>query len=612
VKQRFSYLLKFYLLTVLIFIVAKVVFMLAYRGEQTFSVGDMLDVIRHGLSLDLSTALYILSVPFLLSAVSIWVKIPRWVFRVYFAFIAIAFALAFVADTSLYGFWKFKLDASCLQYLETPTEAMASVTTAYLALRFVYFFITAYAIYQLYALITHHSSLITYHSPLALQLLTLFLHFLLIPFIIIGIRGGLDESTTNIGQVYYSQNQFLNHSAVNPVFSFLASTDKSGDYIASYDYYSDEECAALTDSLFYVDSYHADTLLTTTRPNIVIIIMESCGGQFTEIGGHPEITPRLNQLCQEGIYFTECYANSWRTDKGVVSTLSGYPAFPITSVMKVPERSRKLPAIASSLAAEGYATKFFYGGDINFTNMRSYLLSTGYEQLQWKADYPGEQQRSAQWGVRDDLMFASLLSDIRGERLTVNGELLPWLKTLLTLSSHEPWDVPTHNLDDEVYNAFHYLDNCIGTFVDSLRQTPLWKDLLVVILPDHGYRYQGIDETTRLYNHIPMLWVGGAVRSPRRIDHLCNQSDLAATLLGQLHIDHSAYTFSRDILSRSYRHPMAYHTYNNGVTLYDSTGFTAYDLDASQVIAHEGPNAERRLQQAKALLQLTSHDLKNK
>lgn len=606
-KQRFFYLLKFYLLTVLIFIVAKVVFMLAYHGEQTFSVGDMLDVIRHGLSLDLSTALYILSVPFLLSAVSIWVKIPQWVFRVYFAFIAIAFALTFVVDTSLYGFWKFKLDASCLQYLDSPTEAMASVTTAYLALRFVYFFITAYAVYQLYTLITHHSPFIPHpSSPITHQLIALFLHLLLLPLMIIGIRGGLDESTTNIGQVYYSQNQFLNHSAVNPVFSFLASTDKSGDYIACYDYYSDEECAALTDGLFFVDSDHADTLLTTTRPNIVIMIMESCGGQFTELGGHPEITPRLNQLCHEGIYFTECYANSWRTDKGVVSTLSGYPAFPITSIMKVPERSRKLPAIASSLTTEGYATKFFYGGDINFTNMRSYLLSTGYEQVQWKADYPGEQQRSAQWGVRDDLMFASLYDDIRSEQSH------RWMKTLLTLSSHEPWDVPTRQLGDEVYNAFHYLDNCIGTFIDSLRQTPQWKDLLVVILPDHGFRYQGIDETTRLYNHIPMLWVGGAVGSPRRIDRLCNQSDLAATLLGQLQIDHSAYTFSRDVLSRNYRHAMAYHTYNNGVTLYDSTGFTAFDLDASKIIAHEGPKPERRLQQAKALLQLTSHDLKNK
>jgi phosphoglycerol transferase MdoB-like AlkP superfamily enzyme len=238
--------------------------------------------------------------------------------------------------------------------------------------------------------------------------------------------------------------------------------------------------------------------------------------------------------------------------------------------------------------------------------MRSYLMGTGYQQLRWKADYPANQQHSAQWGVRDDLMFSSLLADIRGESSD------HWMKTLLTLSSHEPWDVPTHDLDDEVYNAFHYLDRCIGDFIDALRQTPQWDNLLVVILPDHGFRYQGIDETTRLYNHIPMLWVGGAVSEPQRIDRLCNQSDLAATLLGQMGLPHDDYTFSRDVVSHSHLRPMAYHTYNNGVTLYDSTGFVAYDLDARQVIAHEGPDSARLLRQAKALLQLTAKDLKNK
>ena len=605
-KSRLTYLCKFYALTVLVFIVAKVVFMITYRGEHPFGVGDAFAVITHGLTLDLSTALYFLALPFLIMigctlAQGRGSMAMRWLLRVYDAVIAMAFALAFVADTSLYGFWNFKLDASCLQYLETPTEAMASVTTGYLLVRFGIFIIVAAAVFWLYDRLAPppvdgERKGAWWHSLVLLALT---------PLIVIGIRGGLGESTTNVGQVYHSSNQFLNHAAINPVFSFLSSLGKSGDYIVSYDYYSPAECATLTDSLFTTESINADTLLTTTRPNVVIILMESCGGQFTEIGGHPEITPRLNQLASEGVYFTECYANSWRTDKGVVSALSGYPAFPITSVMKIPEKSRNLPSIAQSLAAVGYTTSFYYGGDINFTNMRSYLMGTGYSQVTWKADYSGDEQRSAQWGVRDDLMLASLLRDIKDERAD------HWMKTLLTLSSHEPWDVPTHDLDDEVYNAFHYLDRCIGNFIDSLRQTPQWQNLLVVILPDHGYRYRGIDETTRLYNHIPLIWTGGAVRQPRRIDRFCNQSDLAATLLGQLQIDHHRYTFSRDVLSQSYRRPMAYHTYNNGMSLYDSTGFMAYDLDANTIIASEGQQAEQQLRVARALLQLTSHHLKD-
>ena len=606
-KCRVSYLLRFYLLTVLVFIAAKVVFMLAYYSEHPFPVGDVSDVVRHGLSLDLSTALYFLIVPFLLTIVSIWARVPRWLFCFYYAFIAVAFALAFVADTSLYGFWQFKLDASCLQYLESPAEAAASVSAGYLLLRGVVLVVIAALIYGLYGLNgpanTHPAHIA--HPPVFPRLYETTLYGMLLPLIIIGIRGGLGESTTNIGQVYFSQNQFLNHSAVNPVFSFLSSLSKSGDYIVCYDYYTDDECASLTDGLYNTISDQPDTLLNSTRPNIVIILMESCGGQFTELGGHPEITPRLNALAHEAVYFTECYANSWRTDKGVVSTLSGYPAFPITSVMKIPEKSRLLPSIAKSLTSENYSTAFYYGGDINFTNMRSYLVGTGYQQLRWKADYSRSYQTTAQWGVRDDLMFSSLLEDIKSERSN------HWMKTLLTLSSHEPWDVPTSDLDDEVYNAFHYLDRCIGTFIDSLRQTPQWKDLLVVILPDHGLRYQGVDETTRLYNHIPMLWVGGAVKKPQRIDKLCNQSDLAATLLGQMGIGHGDFTFSRAVLSTTYRHPTAVHNYSNAQLLIDSTGCILYDFDARQISLATHPTDTARLQRLnKAILQVTIKELK--
>lgn len=597
--QRALYLLKYYLVTIALFVVAKLVFMLVC-GES-LSLSDYAAVVWHGLSLDLSTALYFFCVPFLLTIFSLWVKMPRIAYLIYNMVVAVAFSLAFVADTSLYPFWRFKLDASCLQYLETPTEAMASVTTGYLLLRLVMLIILVVLIYLAFTNL-HTRFQRAYH-----RILGTIVALLLIGPIIIGIRGGLGESTTNIGQVYFSQNQFLNHAAVNPVFSFLSSLGKSGSYIVSYNYMPDDECKALTDSLFYTDSTNADTLLTTQRPNILIIVMESCGGQFTKIGGHPEITPRLNQLAQEGIYFSECYANSWRTDKGMVSILSGYPAFPVTSVMKVPEKSRKMPSIAHSLGQAGYQNTFYYGGDINFTNMRSYVLGTGYDRLVWKADYTSDEQSTCQWGVRDDIMFDTLLADIQKEQ---NNK--PWMKTLLTLSSHEPWDVPTKVLDDEVYNAFNYLDQCIGRFIDDLRKTPTWKNTLVVILPDHGYRYKGIDESTRLYNHIPMLWVGGAVRQPVVIDRLCNQSDLAATLLGQLSIRHDDFRFSRDIASSSYRQPMAYHNSTSCVSVYDTKGWMVYDIDANSMIANESNDSERLLRLSKAILQLTSHDLKNK
>ena len=600
-RQRLGYLIKFYLLTVVIFIAAKVGFMLISGGDHPFAMGDVFDVIWHGFSLDLSTALYVFALPFLCMIVSIWYpheKFFRWILRPYSVLIAIAFALAFVADTSLYEFWGFKLDASCLQYLETPTEAMASVSTGYIVLRLLVTVLLAAFFTWAY-----------WRIPLKLpqishRIVTTLAGLIVIPLIVIGIRGGLNESTTNIGQVYYSQNQFLNHSAVNPVFSFMASMEKTANYVPDYSFMAESERAQLMEGFYFTDSTEPDTLLKTQRPNIIVILLESCGGIFTEdIGKRSDIMPHLNRLTKEGVYFANFYANSYRTDRGTLCTWSGFPSFPRSSVMKMPEKTRLLPGIAQSLRKEGYHTTYLYGGDINFTNMRSYLVTIGFEQLHWLKDYSREEQKSAEWGVRDDITFATLGNMVKQQQE-------PFLIGYSTLSSHEPWDVPTHRLDDEVLNAFNYLDECIGNFINDMKQTPQWDNLLVIMLPDHGYSYLGVGEEHELHDHVPMLWLGGAIKSPRRIEQLCNQTDLPATLLGQLGITHDEYYFSRDVMSKSYQYPFAHHTYNNGITMRDSTGFAVFDLNANRIIVDQSSNSELLIKKGKAILQTATDRLK--
>ena len=598
--HRVLYLLKAYLLTVLIFIVAKMGFMFYHAGVQSFTATDVFEVIRHGLSLDLSMGLYILSLPFLCLAVSIWVpreRLFRNILRPFYIVISLAMALIFVADTSLYEFWLFKLDAFCLQYLETPTEAMASVSTSYILMRLLTI-----------ALLTAIFTWAYWKIPLKLpkirkRILSSIGALLLIPLIIIGIRGGLDESTTNIGQVYYSQNQFLNHSAVNPIFSFFASLEKSGSNIVSFKFMDQKTCDDIVNQLYNTQSIDCDTLLTTNTPNIIVILLESCGGQFTEIGGRTDITPNLNKMAKEGIYFANCHANSWRTDRGTLCTWSGYPSFPNTSVMKIPAKSRTLPNIARTLQQErGYSTHYLYGGDINFTNMRSYLVSGGFQDLTWKTDYTTDEQQTARWGVRDDITFQTLT------QLTKTMKQ-PFLIGYSTLSSHSPWDVPIHHLDDEVLNAFYYLDQCVGNFIQQLRHTELWNHTLIVMLPDHGIVHAGLDESNPLLNHIPMLWLGGVVKQPRRIEQVCNQTDLPATLLGQLGIAHDEYTFSRDVLSTTYKHPFAIHTYDDGYTIIDSTSFVNYDFISNRVVTTSGKDSDKLMQWAKAILQAASKDL---
>ena len=595
-KSRVLFLLRFYLLTVAVFMVAKWGFMLCNHAEASFSFGDMLEVWWYGLSLDLSTALYFFALPFLMMMAGMWLTLPKWLVKSYYAFLSIAFALAFVSDTSMYAFWHLKLDAAWLQYLETPTEAMASVTTGYLVTRALVVIILTILLFLSYNRVV---GMPAFKRGTWKELM---FYVVLLPLIVIGIRGGLGESTTNTGQAYYSQNQFLNHSAVNPIFSFFYSMTHQLDDQSQYQFFETEECEQMTQGVYTTESVHGDTLLTTDRPNVLVILMEGAGEQFVDA------MPHLQELKKQGVYFSRCYANSWRTDRGTVCALSGYPSFPNTSVMKIPEKSSTLPSVALSLQQQGYKTNYLYGGDINFTNMRSYLIATGWEHLMSMSYYPLGEQRTSQWGVRDDITFATVYQWISQADHNTHH-----LWGYSTLSSHEPWDVPVKKLDDEVENSFCYLDDCLFDFVSKLKATPQWNNLLIVITSDHGIVHGKIDHMTPLQmNHIPMLWLGGAVREPRVIDVLCNQSDLPATLLGQLHLNHDAYTFSRDVLSKTYTKPTVVHNFNNVQWICDSTGHVLYDFDLKRITINESPDAERLERLDKAMIQLTTEDLQKR
>ena len=419
----------------------------------------------------------------------------------------------------------------------------------------------------------------------------------------LGIRGGVGRSTANVGMVYYSTDQFLNHAAVNPAFSLLSTLSAGKDYASECDFFEEEERARLFNALqFGGDDTGTDSLLTTRRPNIVMILMEGCGATFVEsLGGEPGVTPCLNALANEGVLFTQCYANSFRTDRGTLCTLSGYPSFPDFSVMKQPRLSRRLPSIAASLVRAGYATEFLYGGDINFTKMKGYLSATGFETILGDTHFPLEVRRTHAWGVTDGIVLDTLFNHV----IAPAPDGKPKFTVCLTLASHEPWAVPFEKFpDNKRTNAMAYLDDCIGRFVQRLRSTPEWSNTLLVLLPDHGIGYP--DDITppdpRRY-HIPLIWAGGSLVKPMRYEKVCNQSDLAATLLAQLRLPHADFLFSRNVLAPSYTRPTAFHSWSEGIACVDSAGCTVWHLASERVIWDKPAPSAARLNAAKAYWQ---------
>ncbi len=607
-KKRIAYISLYFFTVLLIFILQKPLFML-YNGsiEKGFGFADYMQVMIHGASLDAATAGYLTAFPFLLVLISIWFrKFPlKKILYGYYILAAALISIIFVVDMALYTFWGFKLDASVFLYIDSPKEALASVSVGFILLR-VLAILLLIALNSWVLLKITPSVLTATRKRIAGTAGMLLLGGVL--FIII--RGGVTESTSNIGQVYFSNEPFLNHSAVNPDFSLLSSMGKSQDFASEFNFFDEEKRAALFDGLYpTTDGDSIIQVLNTKRPNILIILMEGFGGAFVEpLGGLPDVTPHFNRLSKEGIFFTNCYANSFRTDRGTVCTFSGYLGLPTASVMKIPAKSRMLPAIAEGLSKAGYKTDFLYGGDINFTNMKSYLLSTGYQRLTANTDFSLAEQTSNAWGVNDDITFEYLYNQLRNRK-----EEGPWHTAFLTLSSHEPFEVPYHRLEDKIPNAFAYTDECLGKFVDRLKQTPAWKDLLVICLPDHGFYYprEGSNAMPRFY-HIPLLWLGGAVKQPMQVDKIMNQTDLAATLLGQLGLEHTAFTFSRNVLGSDYKYPFAFYSFNNGFSFRDSTGVTVFDNNSGSILFDEPEADESRLDKGKAILQTVYDDLGNR
>ena len=606
IKEKILYLLRYYVTLLLCFVPLRLLF-LALNSTESYSLHDYADVALYGLPLDIAVAGYLTAIPLLFAIAGTFLRIPlRKVLIPYYVLAATAIAAAFIADISLYPFWGFKLDASFLIYIDSPSNAFASVSTGYIITRLL---MTVALLATLFAVL-HRATTKELH-PYGSRVATLVMLIFFGGILFLGIRGGVGESTNNIGKVYHSDKQFLNHAAVNPIFSFIYSMGKREDYKDAYTFYTPSDVEARMKMLYPHDSAITDTLLNTTRPNIITIILEGMGSALIESqGGIKGVTPNFDRLTKEGVIFTNCHANSYRTDRGVLCTLSGYASFPKTSVMKSPVKSRNLPSLASTLAAAGYHNTFLYGGDINFTNMKSYLYSTGYNELIADKDFTMQQQSTHLWGVTDHITFDSLYT------LTTTRPGEPWHITYLTLSSHEPWTVPYNRIpDDEIANSFAYTDSCIGHFVDRLKKSEVWENTLVIMLPDHTLaRYpQRVPGDEAEHNRIPILLLGGAVRAAKEITQLCNQSDLSATILAQLALPTEQFEYSRNILSPSYTYPFAYHTFNNGISITDSTGYTLYDLDAQNVSIEEPADATgNRITNAKTILQATYDNFHNR
>ncbi len=564
-------------------VIARIVF-LAYNYDytETLTLTEQVLSVLYGFRMDASMAGYFVMFGGLILTLtvfnnSVWFGLVlRW------TTIALLFlcSLLIVVDVELYRHWGFRLNTTPLMYVSK--EAVGSVETLIagkLLLLFALIF-TAFLIVFLRKIDPHIRYLSDARLKAAIPL------FLLTVLMFLPIRGSFTVAPMNTGFVYFHNSKaYANHSAINVIWNFLYNVRKASETEYPEDFYDRDKADQLFSSLYNVPDSTA-SVLRTDRPNIILIILESFTAAVVEpLGGKPGITPNLNALCREGILFDSIYSSGDRTDKGLIAVLSGYPAQPQTSIIKFPAKTERLPQLNRFIKEMGYRTSFIYGGDIDFANFRSYLNNSGFDHLTTLDDFDDELYTS-KWGVHDHHMFRRAMEELDTTKA-------PFFKVILTLSSHEPFDVPTEPLlpgndaESLFLNSCHYTDQTLGTFIGYCKSMPWWKNTLLIITADHGHRHPGdrkLHDPARY--HIPLLFTGGAVAKDSVNHMIGSQTDIAKTLLTQLGRQTNVFMFSKDLLNAKSK-PFAPFFFTDGFGFVLPGGHVAYD-NAGKRFLHPG------------------------
>ncbi|MFT3981694.1 MAG: LTA synthase family protein [Ferruginibacter sp.] len=592
------FIIKYWLGWVIFFEIARLLFLLTnFKETSDAGVRNFLGSLFYGCRMDMSMAAYI-SLPicfFVAAAIFIKAFRKKSLYFTYSAIVILPILMLLFADTGLFKAWGIRVDDSFLKYLASPKEAWASVSHLPV-FAIILLFIVLYAL-LLFVLKRWLNKIFPVFDnvPGWSEVIVL----LLMGAFIIPIRGGFQLAPLNQSSVYFSQNNYSNLAAINPVWNFMRSLTfrTKGDknpFVAM----SEPEAKSELSALFAHDSIPMPAV-SSGKPNVIVIVWES----FTEKAIHTknngmEITPGFNRLRKEGIYFSNIYATGDRTDKGIVGVLSGYPAQPLTSIVKQPTKAATLPMLPYSFKENGYQTAFYYGGELEFANMKAYLLSCGFSRFTSIIDFDKKDQNS-KWGTHDGVVMSRFVKD-----LSVAKQ--PFFYTWLTLSSHEPFETPVKKViegkdeESKFLNSLHYTDEVLFSFIEQCKQQPWWNNTIVAIVADHGHHLPDLGSKEKNFR-IPMLLLGGAVQ-PAVITKTGSQNDLAAILSWKAGLSYRQFSWSKNILDSSVR-GWAYFAFNNGFGFVTDSGYYVFDNVGRRPIASNGSDTVGLKKAGQAMLQ---------
>lgn len=597
---------------VMFFSFTRLVFLIYYSGiisAEHIRISEVLLVFVHSFKLDLATACYFMAFPFfLLLLQSFWS--PRWlniINKVYSGMLIFGYSLSAAAEMGIYAEWKTKLTYKIVKYLSNPSEIYNSAETGtFFLLLFLLVCMTAAG---LYAYIRWFYRDYTRENAAWWQ--SLVFAVLMPPLLFVGLRGGVQEIPINQSQSYFSDHNILNQAAVNNAFNlYISIFENLGNFRENpYHFMDDRKAATIMKGLYSVEKDSTVSILTTLRPNIVLLIMESWSADLVaELGGEPGITPHFSQLAKDGILFTSVYASGSRSEQGMACIFAGFPAHPISSITVQPDKYVKLPSLVRDLKKEDYSTAFYFGGQLIYGNIKSYILFNGFGQIMEGENFPSSIPRG-KLGIHDEFTLGYMVDDLGKFKQ-------PFFASLFTVSTHSPWDQPYPRPlkwggnEQNYINAAYYTDHCLGEFFVKAKQKPWYSNTLFIIVADHSHNsYRNWHPESREYHKIPLLMYGDVIKPEFRgkpWGKLGSQHDIPATILAQLGLSHGEFRYSKDLFN-PYSGDFAYYTTEDGAGWMHNRSY--YTFEAHPFIGYTwsifapGTDSVQHVDEAKAYLQ---------
>lgn len=311
------------------------------------------------------------------------------------------------------------------------------------------------------------------------------------------------------------------------------------------------------------------------KKNVVFILVESMSANFMkEFGNDKNITPFMDSLAGESIFFTNLYATGTRTVRGMEAVTLCIPPTPGQSIVKRPGNA-DLFSISTVFKEHGYASGFFYGGDGYFDNMNAFFGGNGFDIYdRGRSSLPSENVSSIRHHIKDrEVSFENAWGicdeDIYRKMLTVADDQYakqqPFFNFVMTTSNHKPYTYPSGKIDIPSgkgrSGAVKYTDYALKEMFATAKTKPWYPNTVFVIIADHCASSAGKNEIDVANYHIPAFIVNMPGEQNGKINRLCSQIDLFPTLFSLFHWNYSSNFFGNSITAKNYEERALIGTY---------------------------------------------------